>query len=753
LFSPLNRALNGSLVFNDANYSIARIRIINSSGNSSNLADPNAFTGFVVDTHGPKVTAFSPAPTALLTPDSSGKLHFSFTSNKNLDPATVTANSILVTRAGPDGVFGTADDVPVPIDANSVTITPLRNGAQGPELVNFTVSGTLTNDEYSLTLRGTGATPITDIAGNPLNGVSGAGGQDFSTVYVLFSPTVAHTIFVGSPGFITDPTATKGARANPFSSITAGLAAATQGDVVGVLPGVYTERINLKSLVRVASADPLSTDGSIIQGNALQTIIRAPSGGGATVTASGLISVPGLDTEITGFTIASPLLGDPALGVLDSSSTGMAINNSSVLVDRDYFVDSGIGISVSVSGGNAATPRIQDDGLIGNITGVLIADAGNTSLSANGSVKIVNDTIAFNSFGVIAVVSGDSPIIAQISNSIFWQNHDQTPVRRGAGIYASVSNKLIVRNNLFQGNGSEDNASDFSGINVGNGFVASRVGLTPDALGNFRGNPAFVSPRDPRPGSDGPATFFIDANFDLTLASAAIDAAKNSLAPATDFLSRSRVTVPGRGFPGTGPADVGAFEFPGGGGVPAGGAFRVVTTSLAPGGAVHASGASLKTMPNSIVVNFSGRVDRNSVTPNDLVLTGNGLNSFIPAHATSLTWIDNHTVRFNLKGGFNTTGNVKVTIAEGAIKSVTGAPMFSFADNFKMATTSTTARSVVSSSVPQPHIQAATATPTPTPSPTSTSYTPPSYTPAPATPPTAGPAKSRWGIFSRRKGR
>src|SRR5205823_3305086 len=98
---------------------------------------------------------------------------------------------------------------------------------------------------------------------------------------------------------------------------------------------------------------------------------------------------------------------------------------------------------------------------------------------------------------------------------------------------------------------------------------------TPDALGNFTGNPAFVFPIDPRPNADGPTAFNTGANFDLQASSKAIDAANPTssadpanilAAPATDFLGRGRVRIAGKGFPGTGPADVGAFEYKGTGG-------------------------------------------------------------------------------------------------------------------------------------------------------------------------------------------
>ena len=72
----------------------------------------------------------------------------------------------------------------------------------------------------------------------------------------------------------------------------------------------------MKQFVRLLSASTSSTDSTVFTtstGNALATIIRAPyaatapAGTYATITATGLESLPGLVTEIAGFTIASPL--------------------------------------------------------------------------------------------------------------------------------------------------------------------------------------------------------------------------------------------------------------------------------------------------------------------------------------------------------------------------------------------------------------------------------------------------------------
>ncbi len=79
-----------------------------------------------------------------------------------------TAASIQVVNAGPDGVLGTADDVTIPIDPTSITMTLLDKGigGNGAEQISFSTSGTLTNNLYQITLLNTGADAVRDIAGN-----------------------------------------------------------------------------------------------------------------------------------------------------------------------------------------------------------------------------------------------------------------------------------------------------------------------------------------------------------------------------------------------------------------------------------------------------------------------------------------------------------------------------------------------------------------------------------------------------------
>src|SRR5208337_832915 len=237
--------------------------------------------------------------------------------------------------------------------------------------------------------------------------------------------------------------------------------------------------------------------------------------------------------------------------------------------------------------------------------------------------------------------------------NIFWQNHDLTTARNGLGVYSQNVNKLVLNNNLFSGNGASDTSSAYAAVNIGNGFDLTKLGpLAANAaadLGNFTGYPAFVSPYDPRPGSDGPATFFLDADFGLLKTSAAINNALESVATTTDILGNPQnpnPTTAGFHLPGYGPRDVGAFEYePLGtpGTNPVGGALRVVTTSLVPDGGAQADGSTLyvSPAPNSVTVDFSQPVNEATVQATDLLRSGSDISSLSPVQAKSVTWIDN----------------------------------------------------------------------------------------------------------------
>ena len=134
----------------------------------------------------------------------------------------------------------------IPINPNSISVTYLDKGTggKGREEISFTTEGTLTNDLYSVTLLNTGPDAVRDIAGNVL-------ASPVTEDFAIYVPSLSTTLFVGGASYVTNAGSAEGSRENPYPTIGAAMAAATAGDVVAVLPGVYTENVTLKQFVRL----------------------------------------------------------------------------------------------------------------------------------------------------------------------------------------------------------------------------------------------------------------------------------------------------------------------------------------------------------------------------------------------------------------------------------------------------------------------------------------------------------------------
>jgi hypothetical protein len=556
----------------DLGASIVRARVVDQSGNPSNANDSSGITGFWIDTKAPIVVGQDPAPATQATVVN-GQVMVKVGFNENLDQSTVNAGTIQVIRAGGDGIFGNGNDVTVPISSN-ITFTPqLINGVPTPggaQLMTFFISSAAANDIYQVTiLGGAGSNNVVrDVARNPMAG-------NYTTNFIVFNASAVNRIFVDGSATNSNPGALQGTRANPYRTIQDGINAATVGDIVEVLPGIYNENVTLKSYVRVLSADPSSTDALFVPGNALKTIIRPvavtdPTTGVTSynpiaVTGHDLASLSNVQTELAGFTITNGLTGDPNRGTITAGSVGLLLTNSDILVDSNYFTDSELGASVIVGGNNVPAASFQNNGFIGNYAGLLINNIGANQLRGGAWIEVANNTIAYNTLGVYVSSASATPFVDVANNIIAFNRSKTTPVG-GTGVIASAPGLVTVRGNLFSSNGAQLNSSVDDAINIGNYFDPNLLGSTPDILRNFVGNPGFANARDPRPEGDGPALFFVDANFDLTLASGAIDNALAYLAPRTDFLGRGRVDIANKGFAGVGPADIGAFEYNGIGG-------------------------------------------------------------------------------------------------------------------------------------------------------------------------------------------
>ena len=172
-----------------------------------------------------------------------------------------------------------------------------------------------------------------------------------------------------------------------------------------------------------------------------------------------------IESELAGLTISSSLVGNPASGPINPASIGLLSTDSTLLVDKDYFIDSGTGIDVVTTASGTVTqgPSLVNDAIIGNINGIVIADSG--SGSSTPTTAVVNDTVAYNTIGMEANNdSSTSSDQAYIANSIFWQNHDQTIARSGYGIYSQTANHLLLNNNMFSGNGINDTTIAYAAV-------------------------------------------------------------------------------------------------------------------------------------------------------------------------------------------------------------------------------------------------------------------------------------------------
>src|SRR5262249_18250326 len=152
------------------------------------------------------------------------------------------------------------------------------------------------------------------------------------------------------------------------------------------------------------------------------------------VTGTNLVSLPAFSTEISGFTIASPLAFDPGNGPITTGSVDIRLSNSDVLVDKNYIIDANFGIMDALASGGTRVARVVNNGIIGNIVGMLINDPGATSLVGGLPVAVTNNDFAYNTQGLMTNGRTQVGTLANVSNNIFWQNAAHTTARSGAAI-------------------------------------------------------------------------------------------------------------------------------------------------------------------------------------------------------------------------------------------------------------------------------------------------------------------------------
>jgi hypothetical protein len=136
-----------------------------------------------------RVTSLSVVPGSTLT-TTPNQITAGF--DRDLDAATVNANTFILQGSNNDGVFGDGDDIA--IAAASVTVP----GAN-PRSAVFSLAGVmLADDTYRVRLLGTGASIIMDLDANALDGEfsgafpsgNGVAGGDFAAQFTVMAPVV-----------------------------------------------------------------------------------------------------------------------------------------------------------------------------------------------------------------------------------------------------------------------------------------------------------------------------------------------------------------------------------------------------------------------------------------------------------------------------------------------------------------------------------------------------------------------------------
>ncbi len=227
---------------------------------------------------------------------------------------TSRAASIQVINAGPDGILGTADDVPVPINPTSIKFTLLDNGDRRPGTRDDHLLDPGHADQQSLSGHAAEHRAQTRSATSPATRRHSRGQR---AVRGRRAGAASRTSSSAAHRYVTNPNAARSARRKPVPDD-------RRGDDGGVppatswrcCPGVYTEQVTMKQFVRLLSADPPSTDSTVFTtstGDAHSDdhprSVRGdhPPAPTSRSRPPNLESFAGLSTEIAGFSIASPL--------------------------------------------------------------------------------------------------------------------------------------------------------------------------------------------------------------------------------------------------------------------------------------------------------------------------------------------------------------------------------------------------------------------------------------------------------------
>ena len=240
-------------------------------------------------------------------------------------------------------------------------------------------------------------------------------------------------------------------------SIQAGINAAASGDTVLVAPGTYLENLDFlgKAITVTSEQGPAVT---IVDGRALDSVVKFTSGEGRTSVLSGFTLQNGYST------FSSPGFADGG---------GIWIRNSSPTIQSNVIANNRAceGPGIYVSNGS---PLIQANdiksnsqaGCSGGIGGGGIALLGGPGAEIRGNI-IEQNSLGSANGGGISMFGAGTPVIA---GNVIRQNTATglSPCTQGGGIWMVNQSDALVVNNLITGNTAGCGGGVYWGVPSGN---------------------------------------------------------------------------------------------------------------------------------------------------------------------------------------------------------------------------------------------------------------------------------------------
>jgi hypothetical protein len=433
---PFSLTANSPLLASGQTSVAIQVRATDTGGNTT-LSNVLTY-GLVADKTGPTVVAMNPAPGAVLH-QTVGSIEVLF--DKPIAPASANPSAFTVVGSGPDGTFGTTDDVTFPV--SSVRLSP--SGRRATLILgSMATSGTI-----RLTVS---AAALHDLAGNALDGEfsgtfpsgNGQPGGDFAAQFTISNiPTLP-------PGAY---------RFQSFSNVPSGVSVSGGIYAVGPILAVDLNGDGRPDLVRPVptfSGDFVSV--ALAQPGGYSDPVLYPVGDGPARVVAGDLNGDGkpdlivLDNPGDSFN-RSPLEisvllnnGDGTFQTEKRITPGLNSGAPGDMALGDFNGDGKVDLALTIPG-TSSNPKVND---------VLAIFAGNGDGTFAAPNLITLDTAGGESHLVAADLNGDGKIDLISGQHVYLSNGDGTfQVMPFAGHDGSIA----VGN--FEGNGSVDVASAY----------------------------------------------------------------------------------------------------------------------------------------------------------------------------------------------------------------------------------------------------------------------------------------------------